>query len=217
MTDFLLDLSRSPCLEILRMGETVLDREIGSISEYIFLKGSQEPADLAMVFGTRLREPISRIWELYRNGIVPKILVSGGENRVTGIIEADVMASELVSLGVKSSHVLVENQSRNTLENVLFSRQVILERLGVQSFKRIIAVVKNYHSRRVLMTLKKHFPSSIKFLPVTYETDGFNENNWFETAVGREKVLSEFQKISLYLEKGDIEEISQEAEFEAAA
>lgn len=40
-----------------------------------------------------------------------------------------------------------------------------------------------------------------------YEIYGFTKEDWFETEIGKEKVLSEWNKIPQYLLKGDIEEI----------
>ena len=59
----------------------------------------------------------------------------------------------------------------------------------------------------VLVILKKHFPKNIELIPVTYEIYGFTKDNWFESEVGKEKVLNEWEKIPKYLDKGDIEEL----------
>lgn len=182
-------------------------KKIEKISKYIFLKSDPQKADLALVFGTRHQEAINSVYELYRIGLVSKILVSGGQNRITGKNEALEMSKELVKSGVKENDIILENQSTNSLENVLFSKRVIEEKIGFNNIKKIIAVVKHYHSRRALMTLKKYFPKNIKLIPVTYEIHGFTENNWFDSKNSKEKVLGEWNKILEYLAKGDIEEL----------
>ena len=75
--------------------------EIKKITDYIFLKSNPQRADLALVFGTRHQEAVDKAFELYRDGSVPKILVSGGINRVTGENEAKEMGNKLTQLGVK--------------------------------------------------------------------------------------------------------------------
>jgi len=182
-------------------------KEIKRITDYIFLKSAPKKADLALVFGTRHQEAINKVFELYRDGLIPKILVSGGINRVTGENEAKEMSDKLINLGVKMDDIILENESTNSLENVLFSKQVIDEKIGFNKIKKIIAVVKHYHSRRALMTLKKHFPKTVELIPVTYEIYGFTVDNWFNNEIGKEKVLSEWNKIPEYLTKGDIEEL----------
>ncbi|MGB9598478.1 MAG: YdcF family protein [Minisyncoccales bacterium] len=181
--------------------------EIKKITEYIFLKPNPQKADLALVFGTRHQEAINKVYELYRDGLVPKILISGGRNRINCKNEALEMSNKLIQLGVKNDEIILEDKSTNSLENVLFSKQVIGEKIGFEKIRKIIAVVKHYHSRRALMTLKKHFPNNIELTPVTYEIYGFKQENWFKNKVGREKVLDEWKKIPKYLLKGDIEEI----------
>jgi len=61
--------------------------------------------------------------------------------------------------------------------------------------------------RRAMMTLKKHFPKSVQFLPAPYDILGFDKDNWDDTANGQEKVMGEWRKIKEYLAKGDIEEL----------
>lgn len=181
--------------------------EINKITEYIFLKSNPQEADLALVFGTRHQEAIKKVYELYHAGLIPKILISGGENRVTGENEALEMNKKLIELGVNEDDIILEDQSSNSLENVLFSKKIIDEKLGFKNIKKIIAIVKHYHSRRALMTLKKHFPKNIELIPATYEIYGFVFNNWLDSEVGRKKVLGEWSKIQEYLAKGDIEEL----------
>jgi len=172
----------------------VKQKEIKKITNYIFLKSNpqKQKADLALVFGThRSEEAINKTYELYRDKFINKILVSGGVDRVTSENEA----------------LILEKESTNSLENVLFSKKVIDEKFGFNNIKKIIAVVKHYHSRRALMTLKKYFPKDIELIPVTYEIYGFTKDNWFKSDIGKEKVISEFEKISKYLDKGDIGEL----------
>jgi len=181
--------------------------EIKKITNYIFLKSLPQKADLALVFGTRHQETINKVYELYHNELIPKILISGGINRITGENEALEMSQKLIKLGVNQGDIILEDKSTNSLENVFYSKKVIEKNFGFEKIKKIIAVVKHYHSRRALMTLKKHFPKTIKLIPVTYEVYGFTIDNWFNNEIGKKKVLSEWNKIQEYLAKGDIEEL----------
>lgn len=181
--------------------------EIKNITDYIFLKSNAEPADLALVFGTRHQEAINKVYELYKNNYIKKILVSGGINKINNKNEAEEMSLKLIDLGVKKEDIILEKESSNSLENVLFSKKIIDQNFDLKKTKRIILVVKHYHSRRALMTIKKYFPKTITFLIATYDIHNFTRNNWHETGLGREKVLSEWKKISRYLKKRDIEEL----------
>lgn len=183
-----------------------MDTEISKITKYIFIESKPEKADLVFVFGTRHKEVVLKVFELYKNKLISKILISGGKNRITHENEADMLSQELIRLGIKKEDILLEDESTNSLENVLFSKKVIEEKIGFNNIKKMIVVTKNYHIRRALMTIKKHFPKNIEILPVSYDI-GFNKENWFNDEVDKKKVFSEYNKIKEYLEKGDIEDL----------
>jgi len=184
-----------------------IEEKIKKITQYIFLPSKPQKADLAIVFGSRHEEPIYKVFSLYNQKLISKILLSGGNNKKTKKNEALTMYKKLIKLGVNKKDIILENKSTNSLENVLFSKKIIKAKIGFENIKKIIAIVKHYHSRRALMTLKKHFPKSVKIFPVSYQIYGFTKNNWFKKNIGREKVLSELEKIKKYLKRGDIEEL----------
>ena len=181
--------------------------EIQEITDYIFLKSNPQKADLALVFGNRHNEASKKVYELYKKKLITKILVSGGNNKITKKNEALEIKKQLIKLGVNINDIILEDKSTNSLENVLFSKNIIEEKMKFNKINKIIAVVKHYHSRRALMTLKKHFPNTIKLIPVSYKIYGFTKDNWFNHKIGKEKVLGEWNKISKYLTKGDIKEL----------
>ena len=181
------------------------------ITDYIFLDDGEQKGDIAFVFGTwnSHKESVQKAADIYKKGLVPKIILSGGFNEQYEVVEADEMLKELITLGIPRECVLIENRSTNTLENVLFSIETIEEKMGLKNIKSIVAIVKNYHARRALMTLKKHLPETIKLFSAPYFSAhyAFTKNNWFETDAGKEKVLEEVRKIDSYLKKGDIAEL----------
>lgn len=184
---------------------------IAEITKYIFIEDQDLSGDIALVFGTwnSWRPSLERAVELYKNKLVPKIIVSGGINNETGIIEGDFMAKELVTMGVPVEDILIENKATNTLENVVFSMLIIERILGLNNIKVITAVVKNFHSRRALMTLRRNIPNGIILKSAEYVSPFFNftKNDWFQSDSGREKVFEEIEKIKKYLAKGDLIEI----------
>ncbi len=181
------------------------------ITNYIFLDDTDLKGDIAFVFGTwnAWKGSVEKATELYKSGFVPKLIFSGGINKKTGVIEGEAMAEEAIKLGVPRNDVLIENKSTNTLENVLFSLGVIDKELGLQNIKVMTAVVKNYHARRALMTLRKHIPPHIQLKAAAYTSDyyPFTKENWTESDLGKEKVFEEVEKIKTYLAKGDLAEL----------
>jgi uncharacterized SAM-binding protein YcdF (DUF218 family) len=185
-----------------------MSENVKEITNYLFLRATPQVTDLALVFGTSQPEVIQRTWDLYRRGLVPKILVSGGVACPGGKNEAQTIKDGLVSLGVPEEVIITEEKATNTLENVLFSKKILEADGSLAKIKKITAVVKNFHSRRVLMTLKRHFPSGIKFFPAVYDAYNFSRDTWPDSEAGREKVLSEWHKIPKYLAQGDLQELS---------
>ncbi len=181
------------------------------ITKYIFIEDQDLAGDIAFVFGTwkAWKGSVEKAYELYKNKLVLKIIVSGGFNKETGIVEADFMTENLVNLGVPRKNILVENKSTNTLENVLFSKRLIDRKLGLDKIKTITAVVKNFHARRALMTLRKNMPARIilKSAPHVSPFFNFTKDDWFKTDFGREKVLGEVEKIKKYLAIGSLAEL----------
>src|SRR5947208_17124610 len=70
------------------------------------------------------------------------LIVSGGQGSDERISEAEAMARYLVEHGVPEDHVVREDQSRTTEENLTFS-QAIMERSGPGY--RCIIVTSNHH------------------------------------------------------------------------
>ena len=182
-----------------------------AITSYIFLDDLNPKGDLAFVFGTykALRSSVEKSVEIYKKGLAPKIIFSGGFNPNGKLVEGEAMAKEAINLGVPKECILVENKSTNTLENILFSIPIIEKEMGFKNIKIITAVVKNYHARRAMMTLRKHLPKNIILRASSYDCNGdkFRKDMWFKTDEGRGKIYEEVEKIKIYLAKGDIAEL----------
>lgn len=182
--------------------------EIERITDYIFLEDEDKTADIALVFGTGFWQyPLGKVLELYQSGSISKVVFSGGLNERTGKNEAQKLAQEALRWGIEGNDIIIEDRSRNTLEKVLFSRDVLSQKIGLENIDSIVAVVKSYHSRRALMTMKRHFPEHIVLKSCTYPIYDITKDNWHLSAEGREKVLGELEKIEVYLTRGDLAEL----------
>jgi uncharacterized SAM-binding protein YcdF (DUF218 family) len=82
--------------------------------------------------------------ELAKKGKIPLVLCGGnGEPFATTLNDADCMAEAAYAMGLARSRVIVENRSRNTLENAREVRK-ILQR------KQIILATSAYYMRRAV-------------------------------------------------------------------
>lgn len=181
------------------------------ISKYIFLDTTPQKSDIGLVMGTTktYTEAAKRTWNLYKKGVIQRIIISGGINRNNKNNESTLLKNELLNLGIPEDVITLEQKSTNTLENVIYSRNLIQKKIGFSNINSILVIARNYHSRRVLMTFKKHFPKTVKIYISTYTSKKypFLKSNWYKTKLGTQKVNEELKKIKKYLKKGDIEEL----------
>lgn len=180
---------------------------INKITEYIFQSHSIKKSDVIFVFGTHFNKPVEITTELFKKGCARYIMFSGGANKVTGQNEAQRMQKKAIEVGIPKENIILEDKSTNTLENVLFSKKIIDQKVGLKNIKVITLITKNYHARRALMTFKKHFPKSIETRAYPYEIYGFTKNDWSSKKTGQKKVVGEMERIKKYLAKGDIKEL----------
>ena len=172
-----------------------------------------ERADLMFVFGSRLPTAAHLAAQLYHAQRAPFIVITGGENRYTGHNEADLFYSILTEANVPSEQIIVENKSTNTLENVTFALPLIEQKLPIASIRTVLAVCKWMHSRRALMTLKRHLPSGVRYYAHTYEPNDITRENWHENPrAGSANVLKNWDNIPKYLAWQHIEEITRDGD-----
>jgi len=84
---------------------------------------------------------------LYQTGKIRRILLSGGDGRLIGSDrpEAAVARTFLVQCGVPDSAIWIENNSRNTHENALFSKQMVD---SLAPGGRCLLITSAWHIRR---------------------------------------------------------------------
>lgn len=187
------------------------DAQLRQIEEYLDLKTIPPvPVDLLFVFGTRLAEPALIAADYLKRNAARYVVLTGGPNRYLAGTEAEAHFKILSGLGVPSDRIILENRSSNTLENVTFAVPKIREALNIDSVQTIAAVVKWYHCRRAIMTLKQNLPIKARYYALTYEPESIGRTNWWMTDESRRRVLKEWDNIPRYLEKGYIADIQGE-------
>lgn len=105
----------------------------------------QKPRD--RVYFNRGADRLMHALQLYKIGKVKHILISGGSGNIVGSkeSEAEELAEVLKMCGVPGKDITVENKSRNTRENALFSAQVLGEKFPNQSY---LLITSAFHMRR---------------------------------------------------------------------
>lgn len=133
-----------------------------------------EKADLIFVLGSRDIRVAEYAAKLFFDGWAPLVVFSGAFGRLTKQYfpkpEAEMFADAAMNLGVPKDKILVENQSTNTGENVLFTKK-LLEEKGI-TVKKLISVQKPYMERRTKATIEKQWPEVgviVTSPPIEYE------------------------------------------------
>ena len=81
----------------------------------------------------------------------PVIIPSGGQGGDETISEAEAMKQYLLKHGIPEEHIILEDQSKNTMENLQNSRDIIFLKEGKH---RVALVTSNYHVYRCLLYAK---------------------------------------------------------------
>jgi uncharacterized SAM-binding protein YcdF (DUF218 family) len=97
---------------------------------------------------------ITHALQLYKLGIIKKILVSGGSSNLfdTTYKEADNLYEFLILCGVNQNDVILENNARNTYENAKFSSEILSTEYPD---RKHLVITSGFHLRRSLLCFKK--------------------------------------------------------------
>ena len=149
------------------------------IFEYLKLNQNLEgQADLILVFCSNDLRVADFASKLYKIGLGPEIMFSGGPANYKNPLlakskfktESELFASKAIELGVPENKILVENESTDLGENISFSYKLIAK-LNLKA-EKIIVVQKPYMGRRTFAALKKQWPDqSAKFTIMTENID----------------------------------------------
>jgi uncharacterized SAM-binding protein YcdF (DUF218 family) len=93
------------------------------------------------------------LWErAARKGRSPRLITSGGQGPGEDVPESHAMADYLIAHGVPADRIIREDRSTNTWENLLFSRELMVER--VPNYRCLI-VTNNFHAFRAALIARK--------------------------------------------------------------
>ena len=178
------------------------------IWDYLGMHQTPEQADVIVGFGNFNTNIARRAAELYRQGLAPVVLFTGGLGRNTeGLLpepEAVRFARVAMECGVPEKAILLEPESTNTAENILFTRRLLEER-GIPH-ERILGVHQPFMERRITAAMGVYWPEqafrvtspqvSISDYLEDAEKQGVTENAAVSVIGG------DFQRMDLYAKKG---------------
>ena len=131
-----------------------------TVWDYLGMHQTPEQADVIVGFGNFNTNIARRAAELYRQGLAPVVLFTGGLGRNTeGLLpepEAVRFARVAMECGVPEKAILLEPESTNTAENILFTRR-LLEARGIPH-ERILGVHQPFMERRITAAMGVYWP-----------------------------------------------------------
>lgn len=109
---------------------------------------------------------------LYKKGNIKRILVSGGQNGVIkedDFSEAAFIKNKLIDLGIKAEDILIEEASKNTIENAKFCKQILQQ--NELDNKTIVLITSAFHMQRARYIFEQQsykirpYPCALSLLP----------------------------------------------------
>ena len=153
-------------------------------------------ADAIVVLGGDWKGRIDRAVELYRRGVAPRLVVSGGRPVGPELTEARYLAELAVRRGVPRGALLLEERSYSTWTNALQVRELARE-LGL---RRLVVVTSDWHSRRARWTFQRVLgPDGVRVLSAPSPEWRFSLRRWWQSPEGGETVLLEYVRLLWYV------------------
>jgi DUF218 domain len=149
-----------------------------------------------ILFGTNQAAPAQIAADRFHRGLAPLIIVTGGINRHNGIVEGREFARQLAAADVPASAVRIEDQSKDTWQNVELSVPYLREALAMGL--PLVAVSKWYHLRAVYC-LHTQLPEAVPLYAIGWEPvyagTLVTRDNWPSNPDGRRRVIRESQEV----------------------
>lgn len=145
----------------------------------------------------------------YKKGNIGKMIVSGGSvlESQNGKTESEIMKQTAIDMGVDAQDILVEDRASTTLENMMFSRNLMKKEILLQKGINIGIVTTAFHMRRSIKMAEKVFSQDeVNLVPLPGQDNSSRRDNWYKSEKGRKIVVGELKKIIDYVKQGIIED-----------
>lgn len=189
-------------------------KQIDDITDYIFLEDPVTKADVIFIPGCARPDHTEEAARLYREGVAPLLLPSGGYTKLEGGFrgvrsggdrygsdfecEADFLKAVLMANGVPETAILTEREATYTLENAEKTRVLLEEKGLMDKIHKAVLCCKAHHARRSYLYYNMVFPD-LQILVHPVPVDGADRENWYKTEKGRKLVFGELSRMGQQL------------------
>ena len=165
-----------------------IPKDDGKNGECIWVFGSEKDLD----------ERLNLAIKLYKENRAPYILFTGGKGKNGVVPEARIMKEKAISQGISEDAILIEEESYNTIENILCSMLIFERKFLLQNINRLIVVSSPFHIQRLSLTLSRYMPKWIKYSFCYNENSSVSKDNWQKNKLSKERVEYEAKGIIFY-------------------
>lgn len=167
-----------------------------SLYDYLSEEDKPKRSDLIFVFGSNEIERADKAIELYKEGLAPKILFSGGMHSTktrTKKTEAKRFKEHALNKGVREKDIITEQKSITIVDNIRISLN-LMDKSRLRP-KKILLVVSPIVLRRPYGSFCK-YTKRIEFYRVGSKIGReFSKQNWHKSDEGILAILSEYLKM----------------------
>ncbi|HZR53622.1 MAG TPA: YdcF family protein [Streptosporangiaceae bacterium] len=157
-----------------------------------------------VLFGTNKQDqPVRIAAERYHAGAAPLIIATGGINRHDGSTEGREFARRLADAGIPADVVRVEDQSKDTWQNVELSLPYLREALDVGL---PLTAVSKWHHLRTVYCLRTLLPQAVPLYAIGWEPvyggQPVTRETWPRVPDGRRRVVREVTEVARRVAEG---------------
>lgn len=127
--------------------------------------------------------------QLYEEGWAPVLMYSGAAAE-GDVSNAEAMRNISAKMGVPKKDMIIEEESKTTVENADFSAKIIKDK----GYKSIILVTSPYHQRRTYELFKKELPEA-KIINQSALDENWRKKGWWQNNVARFLTVGELGKM----------------------
>ena len=155
----------------------------------------EEICDIGILFGgfSMLPNRADKAIELYQEGLLKRVLISGGIgylNTDRKVPEAYKLEKYLLVNEISKSDILLEPNSKNTYENILFSLKLLKENYDLNKLKLAI-ITSDYHVKRCIETMRKQADIKPTIYGVGAKNGITDKGNWDKSLIGIRNIYQE--------------------------
>ncbi len=190
---------------------------IKAITEFIFIGEPAEnlvPSDLVIVLGNHIIDiMMGEVAALYEQGKITgdaTIILTGANGDMTAeqALECDQMYEAAVhKYGMPKERFIKEPKATNAYLNMVYAKEIIEEKGGMEAFGHILVVGNSFLLRRIsLYAAKLGFPAERLQYYGVWDKDGRNigPDSWWKSDVAIERVMAEVERIGKYYKDGNM-------------